>query len=612
MASAVVDHIPLAARPPHLSLDEAAGLAASSRGSGERVRLLGTSWIARLPLWTTAYGQSAGHPVDIAAPTDEPLAVQFAGLGGAPGPVVTAVCVEDVFDELRWDSSAPLDVPALQRLFKDSDRRIERFASELRDHLARHASRYVVVPPVFPPLPLPVAERSAAIRLARLAGRITDALVDALADLPHGSVLDTDRALDTLPRSAWAKDTGPRTVCPQLSEQAASLIARDLAPRLRLTWQPKVLVTDLDQTLWSGILSEDGADGVRSRAVEGEAEHHWWQRLLLCARAQGFIIAVCSKNSPGSLNAFTDSALRERRGLVITPDDFAAVSTEWTPKSEQLAAMARALDLPTDVFVLVDDNPVELAEVAAARPEITTLHFPGTGEGWLRMCRTLQDLTAVVDSPLTQEDRKRAQYYGLRYRSETARATARSTDEFLASLAMCLTLSPVAAEHSPDRCLQLLNRANRFHLTGHRYDEVSFKQLATRPGVEVFTGRLTDSFGDHGICAVIVVESTAEGVWLREFAMSCRVLNRTLETAVFDWLADRTRLPVSAVWHSTGRNDTVYEALRDRGFSVAARQGDATTLRIDHGERGAPSVQGHVEVRVAPGAEPGAGEEETR
>ncbi|MFF7074402.1 HAD-IIIC family phosphatase [Streptomyces pseudovenezuelae] len=602
MTTGAVDNVPHATERAPLTLDEAADDSVLAEASAERLRLLGTDWTGPLSQFVTAYAASAGHPVSVPAPTAGSVAAELEDLADEPGPVVTAVRVEDVFAELRWDSAAVLDAAALRELFDGADRRIAEFATRLRDQLARHATRYVVVPPVFPPLPLPVAERSTALRLARLAGRVTDALVETLADLPHGSVLDTDRALDTLPRIAWAGDSESRTVCPVLSPEAASLIARDLVPRLRLVWQPKVLVTDLDGTLWKGILSEDGPDRVRSRAITGEAEHRWWQRLLQCARGQGFIIAVCSKNSPGALDAFTDSALRERNGLLVAPEDFAAVSTRWTPKSEQLATMARTLDLPTDVFVLVDDNPVELAEVAAARPEITTLRFPGPDGGWLRLCETLQRLTAVGDSPLTREDRERAHYYGLRYRSETARAEAVSVDEFLASLDMRLELSAVGPGQSADRCLQLLNRANRFHLTGHRFNDTSWRRLVDSPTTEVFTARLVDTFGDHGVCAVVVVETMQDQVWLREFAMSCRVLNRTLESAVFDWLVGREGRSVAARWCPTGRNDTVLEALRGHGFTQvsepAADSGTAVSVVFDPSVHEA-RVSNFVEVRLA-------------
>ncbi|ANS70154.1 enzyme involved in methoxymalonyl-ACP biosynthesis-like [Streptomyces lincolnensis] len=585
MSAGAVDHLPHAAAPAPLSLRQAAERASLSPASAEKVRLLGTAWTGQLALFFRAYAASTGHPVAVPAPAAGALDAELRSLAGEPGPVVTAVCVEDVFGELRWESSAPLDAAALQELFAGSDRRIADFATRLRDQLARHATRYVIVPPVLPPLPLPVAERSLALRLARLAGRITDALVETLAGLPHGSVLDTDRTLETLPRAAWADGIEPRTPGPVLSEEAASLIARDLVTRLRLAWQPKVLVSDLDGTLWRGILSEDGPAGVRSHAVAEDAAHRWWQRMLLCARGQGFIIGVCSKNSPNALDAFTDAALREHVGLLVPPADFAAVSTSWTPKSEQLGAMAKALDLPTDVFVLVDDNPVELAEVAATHPDITTLRFPGPGEDWSRLCRTLQDLTAVGDSPLTREDRERAHYYGLRYRSEAARAKAMSVDDFLASLDMRLELAPVGPGHATDRCLQLLNRANRFHLTGHRFDDASWLRLVDDPDTEVFTARLIDTFGDHGICAVIVTDTAKDRVRLREFAMSCRVLNRTLETAVFDWLIGRSRRPVHVTWCPTGRNDTVLEALRGHGFPTvtraAARTDGAVTVVFD-------------------------------
>ena len=332
-------------------------------------------------------------------------------------------------------------------------------------------------------------------------------------------------------------------------------------------------------------MSEDGEEHVASRDADGQRHHRHWQRLLQCARAQGHILAVCSKNSAGAFAPFTDEDLRRRTGVLVGPDDFAAISTAWDPKSSQLAVLSAGLIRLTAVLVRIAGNGVELAEVNAARPEISTLPFP-SGGNWAEFCRTLSHLTAVVDGPLTQEDRRRAQYYALRYQAETARAAATDIGSFLASLDMKVEISQASGDEAVDRSLQLLNRANRCHLTGNRFDETTWRAWARRDDVTVLTARLVDRFGDHGVCAVLAVESAPGASWLCELAMSCRVVNRGLEHALTGWMIESFPGPVRTTWTDTGKNAIVRDMLAALGFGT--ERGDlvgGAVLTYDPGRR---------------------------
>jgi FkbH-like protein len=542
------------------------------------VRVVSRAAVGEHAELVTAYAERVGRAVRVLAPPAGDLVSQLDAVPADGAPVVVVVGVEDVFPELDAAGDTVPDVATIDALLRDAGKRVEAFAERLRDFVCTRGSRYVVVPPVVEAPVLPVAARSVATRLARLGSRITDAVVEALADLPGGSVVDVDAELRSLPRERWQGDAALSVRRPVCGPEAAALLARAVVPRLGLAWQAKVVVTDLDDTLWRGILSEDGVDAVGSRPVDGEIVHLAWQRLLLCARSHGFILAVVSKNSPNAFDAFADESLRTSAGLIVTPDDFAAVSTAWDAKSEQLAAMSVALDLPLDVFVLVDDNPVELAEVAAAHPAVRCLRFPTDGSGWPEFCRSLQELTATSDSPLTDEDRERARLYGMRYRAETARAAAPSMEEFLASLGMRAEIRPIGEGAAVARGQQLLNRANRFHLTGHRFDDAAWAALLADPDRDVLGARLTDCYGDHGVCAVAVTARADDGLRLLEMAMSCRVLNRALESAVLAYLARAAGGRLRTTWRSTGRNEMVLDMLRRNGFATLAEDGSTHEL----------------------------------
>jgi FkbH-like protein len=532
------------------------------------LRLVSSATTTELAAFMRGYARRANRDWRVTGHDYGPLRQQLMALPADGTATVVLVVIEDLLPELTFRGD--MNWTDLQRL-GDGDLIGERISTGVDAVCAAIRGLdgpCAVVPPVLGPPALPVRSRSAVQRLAALPATIAEHLRTALQP-SSALLLDVQRALADLPRDRWGDDVMHLRAGSPFSIEAATRLAHDIDRLLRPAPTRKVLVTDLDGTLWAGVLADDGADRVGGEQPH-DGVHRVWQRLLQAARAQGVLLAVCSRNDPGALDAFRDPAVRERAGLLLEPDAFSAVSTAWEPKSAQLRELASRLNVGLDAMVLVDDNPVEVAEVSQVLPEVLALRFPADGRGLSDFCAVVQDAFVVSAGVMTAEDRSRAELYRLREQAEQARAEAPSTAAFLASLNMSLTLEP-ATGPAADRAQQLLNRTNQFTLTGRRYDDAAWAAQCVHAGRAVFVGRLLDTYGDHGICVVVMIDDAPTGLDLVEFAISCRVFHRGVETAVLRWLVARGRGHLTADWMSTGRNERVREALAAHGATERVR-----------------------------------------
>jgi FkbH-like protein len=552
----------------HLSYAEA--LRALRAPFGERaavtpLRLVSSATTSALATFLRAYAARRGQGWEIVVCDYGPLTVQLGALAVADTPLVVVVGVEDVFAELSYRADTEWTTASLTRALSASGERIQAAAARTRAALEPQHGRTVVVPPVADAPALPTSHRHLAARM----GRLSSLIGHALGDQFEGTgvhVLDVNAALEALPRQRWRDDTLLVDTGSPLSTEATSLLASAIDRVLACAvGRRKVLVTDLDNTVWRGVLGEDGPAGVGSHPHGPQQVNRLWQRMLRLAAEEGMLLAVCSKNDPDVLEALADQQSRERAGLLLDWSEFAAISVNWQPKSVQIAALAARLGLPLDAFVLVDDDPVELAEVAAGAPEVLTLRFPADAAGLHDFALALQRVLVSDGAHGTEESRSRSRLYALRDQVETELSATGSTSEFLSELGMRASVEPVD-QHTEPRARELLDRTNQFHLTGRRYDDQQWRRIRTDPELTGYIVRLTDRFGDHGICGLVLLRVTGDRTEMVEMAVSCRVFNRTLETAVLRWVADRFPLPLSARWRSTGRNQRVRDLLGAHGF----------------------------------------------
>ena len=290
--------------------------------------------------------------------------------------------------------------------------------------------------------------------------------------------------------------------------------ALDAAPK-------KILAVDADNTLWDGIVSEDGADAV--------VPYVDFQKGLLTLKARGVLLVLLSKNDPiGEGRAPARPPLAEalaRADMPLSLDDFSAACVNWSPKAGNLLTACRELNLGTDSVVFVDDNPHERAQMKAHLPEVAVPPFPTDLSHPAQLLRRLERYF-FSSAGATEEDRARAEMY----RAEAARRefarTLPTVQDYLKSLHLVARAARATAEDVP-RLAQMAGKTNQFNATTIRRSAEEMAALVSDPAHRVWTFRASDAFGEMGlVCYVIYDCATAR---ISDFVMSCRAMGRTLE-----------------------------------------------------------------------------------
>jgi FkbH-like protein len=327
----------------------------------------------------------------------------------------------------------------------------------------------------------------------------------------------------------------------------------------------KVLVTDLDHSLWCGVVAEDGLDGIHF-APEGRGFRHFiYQSLLAKLERAGVLLAAVSRNDA----AVGLEPLRSRR-MLLREEDFVCVLCSYHAKSAQIRNIAEQLNLSLDSFVFVDDNPVELAEVSRALPQVHCLQFPSHDDGLVALFSELSRL--FTRAVVTAEDHERSEMYRRRLAGmPPAELESGDVTEFLRALRMSLTLHD-RSSGPRDRLVQLINKTNQFNLNG---EQVSEEQVsaALRSGARLYGAALSDQHGSHGEILACLV--SAEGT-IRQFVMSCRVFQRRVEYAFLSWLCAQPSAPHALAFQPTPRNEPFRKFLNDPAFEM-----NGSMVRLD-------------------------------
>lgn len=305
---------------------------------------------------------------------------------------------------------------------------------------------------------------------------------------------------------------------PLLADVYCSLI------RAALGMAKKVLVLDLDNTLWGGVIGEDGVDGIRLGAPSAEGEAFVaFQRYALELKGRGVLLAVCSKNN----EADARQPFLEHEAMVLGLDDFVAFHATWGDKPSALQALAKALNLGLESFVFVDDNPAERALVRYRLPQVAVPEMDSADPaGYIAAIEHGRYFEALA---LSMEDRQRHGAY--RANAERARLLAATADmeSFLRQLEMKVTHG-VFDSRVFERVVQLLGKTNQFNLTTRRHSREQVTKFMANPEVWTQWFRLQDRFGDNGLVGLLIAVPAGEQTWeIDTFLMSCRVIGRDME-----------------------------------------------------------------------------------
>ena len=314
----------------------------------------------------------------------------------------------------------------------------------------------------------------------------------------------------------------------------ADLVARSVAgvvssPR-------KVLILDLDNTIWGGVIGDDGLEGIElgQNSPMGEAFVSF-QRYCRILKGRGIILAVCSKNDMA--NALLP--FREHPEQVLKESDIAMFVANWTDKATNIRAIAAGLDLGLDSFVLVDDNPVERALVRRELPEVAVPEIDPSNP--FSFSQTLSDAGYFETRSFTGDDKNRADEYRANTQRKSMASQATDLTSFLLDLDMRFSFARFKAA-DVSRITQLINRSNQFNVRTRRYTEAEVNLIARGDDPRLgFTARLADRFGDSGLIGVIICEPKGLDWFIDSWLMSCRVLGRQVEQATLTALVEAAR-----------------------------------------------------------------------
>ncbi len=352
-------------------------------------------------------------------------------------------------------------------------------------------------------------------------------------------LLDVARRAERDGLEAWFDATrwlqGKLEIAPPAAPMYGELLVRIIAAQRGLS--KKCLVLDLDNTLWGGVVGDDGIEAIvlGEGSAAGEA-HLALQRYAKLLHQRGVILAVCSKNEPSTAEA----VFRDHPEMVLRRSDIAAFVANWTDKAANLQQIAEQLNIGLDSLVFVDDNPAERARIRQSLPMVAVPELPDDPALWVSC---LADAGYFESVAFTDEDRARNEQYAANASRDSLRQLSESIDDFLAGLEMSVSHGPFRPVDIV-RVTQLINKTNQFNPTTRRYTAPEVSAFASSEKFLTLQFRLADRFGDNGLVSAMVVracDQDTETAEIDTWVMSCRVFGRELEHEVMTIAVDACR-----------------------------------------------------------------------
>jgi FkbH-like protein len=450
----------------------------------------------------------------------------------------------------------------------------------LRDGLHRHSHTTVIFATLATP---PESLFGSFDRL--LAGTLRSVILDVnrgIADLvaahsDHCVLFDVAALAETVGTAEWfapaqwhmAKLPFADTMVPLYADHLTRLLAA-LRGKSR-----RVLALDLDNTLWGGVIGDDGLEGILIGQGDSVGEAFLGvQRMALALRERGIVLAVSSKNE----DAVARRPFREHPEMLLREAHIAVFQANWQDKASNLTAIAKALNLGLDTFVLLDDNPAERELVRRILPEVAVPELPEDPALYPLALSAAGYFEAVA---LSAEDRRRAAFYEGNARRVALQAEVGDLEGYLRSLQMEIIFQPFDAVGRA-RIAQLIGKSNQFNLTTRRYTEAQVAEIEHDQDAFTLQVRLTDTIGDNGMISVVICRHTAPETWtIDTWLMSCRVLGRGVEQMVLReiaWHAERAGIRrLVGQFRPTERNMMVREHYGKLGFTRLSGSAEGPT-----------------------------------
>jgi FkbH-like protein len=349
----------------------------------------------------------------------------------------------------------------------------------------------------------------------------------------------------------------------------------------------KCLVLDLDNTLWGGVIGDDGVDGIELGGMGAGESFERFQRYLLQLKNRGLLLAVCSKNNEDAARA----PFQKHSAMVLKESDIAVFVANWNAKSANLEHIAKVLNIGLDSLVFVDDSPFERNEVRAALPMVSVPELPEDAADFPAFLEAGNYFETVTFS---DDDRQRAQMYQEEAKRTTLQSGAKNISDYLASLEMKIACRPFDAQHLP-RIAQLLQRSNQFNLRTQRFSEGQCADFMAQPDLfPSFYIKLRDKVGDYGLISVVCTRRLADVLDITEYVMSCRVLNRGVEQYVMRCLVEYCRAhsvgKIRGEFLATEKNKMVAQFYAQFGFVACAHTPTSSVWELNVADYVAPTL----------------------
>ena len=338
----------------------------------------------------------------------------------------------------------------------------------------------------------------------------------------------------------------------------------------------KIIALDLDNTLWGGIIGEDGVDGIELSDHKEGQRYYDFQRQLMEMKNRGIVLAVNSKNNEED----AEVAIQTHSSMLIRDEDFVCKKINWENKTVNLKSMESELNITESGFIFIDDNPIERETVIGECPEVTVPEFPNdttellsfAEDIWFDYCRPLRVLG---------EDLKKTQMYQNEVKRKQEMSESLNLDDYIAKLEMVVDIHRMR-ESELERVVQLINKTNQFNVTTKRYTISEVEEMATDDHNAIYVVHSSDKYGGSGMISVVILKELNTKIFIDTFLMSCRVMGRKLEDEIINELGSKCNgKRLLAEFLPTAKNAPVKDLYDRLGFSLVADVGAHKTYELD-------------------------------
>jgi FkbH-like protein len=341
----------------------------------------------------------------------------------------------------------------------------------------------------------------------------------------------------------------------------------------------KCLVLDLDDTLWGGVIGEDGINGISLDNKKEGKRFYDFQKRIKEIKDTGVILAICSKNNMPDV-----SAAFKHPHMVLQEEDFAIIVANWEEKTNNLSKIAKELNIGLDSIVLIDDNPVERELVKSVLPMVSVPDFPIDTSKLSDFGMDIYKRYFFI-LQILNEDIQKSLMYKQNAQREISKQDYSNIDDYYASLDMQVFIAE-ADTSDISRVSQLTMKTNQFNLTTKRYTESDISRFLAVPDYSVYVGKVTDKYGDNGKTLVMILKHLdSMSVEIDTFLMSCRVMGRTIEFAVMNYMEDMLQKKgitrICATYNKTQKSAPVIDLYDQLNFTLTSISDDGTMKKYE-------------------------------